>query len=108
MRSASAGVVELVDALDSKSSSARSVGSIPTARTNQFAGSAKPAARGLEPASAERFGLDVPRSAARNDNQTVFPCWHLADHPGCSHRHRTTARSVNLPFTIDWRSLYQL
>ena len=28
-----AGVVELVDALDSKSSSARSVGSIPTART---------------------------------------------------------------------------
>ena len=31
--SASAGVVKLVDALDSKSSSERSVGSIPTART---------------------------------------------------------------------------
>ena len=29
-----AGVVELVDAPDSKSGSARSVGSIPTARTN--------------------------------------------------------------------------
>ena len=31
-----AGVVKLVDALDSKSSSARSVGSIPTARTNSI------------------------------------------------------------------------
>jgi hypothetical protein len=31
-----AGVVELVDALDSKSSSERSVGSIPTARTIQY------------------------------------------------------------------------
>jgi hypothetical protein len=31
-----AGVVELVDAPDSKSGSARSVGSIPTARTNFF------------------------------------------------------------------------
>ncbi len=32
-RKAYAGVVELVDALDSKSSSERSVGSTPTART---------------------------------------------------------------------------
>jgi hypothetical protein len=31
-----AGVVELVDAPDSKSGSERSVGSIPTARTNIF------------------------------------------------------------------------
>jgi hypothetical protein len=31
-----AGVVELVDAPDSKSGSERSVGSIPTARTNFF------------------------------------------------------------------------
>ncbi len=33
---ASAGVVELVDAPDSKSGSARSVGSIPTARTKVY------------------------------------------------------------------------
>jgi hypothetical protein len=35
-RSAVAGVVELVDAPDSKSGSERSVGSIPTARTTFF------------------------------------------------------------------------
>ena len=33
---ANAGVVELVDAPDSKSGSARSVGSIPTARTKVY------------------------------------------------------------------------
>ena len=49
-----AGVVELVDARDSKSRSARSVGSIPTARTIQPAGSESPPHGGQEPASADR------------------------------------------------------
>jgi hypothetical protein len=38
-----AGVVELVDAPDSKSGSERSVGSTPTARTNQISAAPTPA-----------------------------------------------------------------
>ena len=68
----------------------------PPAPSN-FAGSDKPIARGLEPASVEHFGLDGPRSAERNDNRRMLSCWHLADHPGGSHRHKSTARSVNSP-----------
>jgi hypothetical protein len=59
-----------------------------------FAGSDKPTARGLEPASVERSGLDGPRSAARNDNRTALSCWRLADHPGCNHRQQALPYEV--------------
>ena len=55
-RAADAGVVELVDALDSKSSSERSVGSSPTARTTEELG-AWGLIRSLKPLEADPLGL---------------------------------------------------
>jgi hypothetical protein len=62
------------------------------------AGSGKPTARRQEPASADRLEPHDPRSAARNDNRTALSCWHLAARPGCSHRHKSTARSDKCVF----------
>jgi hypothetical protein len=67
-----------------------------------FAGSARPTARGLEPASAERFGLGGPRSAARNDNRRIFSCWSGNTRTGVGHRLPT--RTLKKRRMIDFRS----
>ena len=91
-----AGVVELVDARDSKSRSARSVGSIPTARTSPL-GMIQLRHRtvaGSCPSGVLRPARAAPR-VRRNDNRTALSCWPLESRTGFGHRpHRLRDASI--------------
>ena len=78
---------------------------LPPPAPAKIAGSVKSTARGTGACISGSPG--VARSAAQNDNRTALSCWHFAAHPGCSHRHKLTSRSENVPLMIDWLSLHQ-
>ncbi len=91
-----AGVVELVDARDSKSRSARSVGSIPTARTSPLGmiHLRHRTVAGSCPSGVWRPIRAAPR-VRRNDNRTALSCWPLESRTGFGHRpHRLREASI--------------
>ncbi len=95
-----AGVVELVDARDSKSRSARSVGSIPTARTIPFSMIHLPhrTVGGSCQSGVWWTGGATPRLS--EVAEYLLPCWPQQSRTGFGHRPRISFRETFVVFVM--------